>query len=217
MTNVNYPHESRRRNSERTKPSWLMIKFYKQIHDSTILSINMPFRAKLPFLSYFSFSLFLSLSFFFSHNHTVLSLTISLHLLPRISNTLRAYSFYRMNLSRCVRESKITPRIVQDFLSFGYSLLFIFASHFFFFLSYFLSFFLVLSLPFSLSVSFSYDIAIVHTAWPLEIVVCVYLTMIYLHVTYTSTSQMVGSPSLAYMILPFAASIQKGGEGVSRV
>ena len=40
--NVN-SYESRRRNSGRTNPSWRVIKFYKRIHDSTILSINMPF------------------------------------------------------------------------------------------------------------------------------------------------------------------------------
>lgn len=57
------PHEPRRRNSGRTKPSWRVIKFYKRIHDSTILSINMPFQANRQFSPIF---LFLALSFVLS-------------------------------------------------------------------------------------------------------------------------------------------------------
>lgn len=200
MTNAN-SHESRRRNSGRTKPSWRVIKFYKRIHDSTILYAVL---SESPFLSHFSFllslSLFVSVSPSQSYNSLSHNFTISLDL-PRISDTFRTYSFYRMSLSRRVIASKITQRI-KIFFSLDFSL-FLFA-HSHFFLSLIHSYIFSLFLP----VSFSHIIAIIHTAWPLEIVV--YLTMIYLHVTYTSTSQLVGSPFFAYMILPFAESVQKG-------
>lgn len=212
MTNVNYPHESRRKNSERTKPSWPVIKFYKQIHDSTILSINMSFRAKLPIFSYFSFSLSLFLSqpySAFSHNFP----TYPPSYFKYASNIL-VLSYEPFTLRERVKDNA-KDRSRFSF-SFGYSLLFIFASHFFFSLSYFLSFFLVLSLPFSLSVSYSYDIAIVHTAWPLEIVVCVFnydISTRYLYI-YKSDGWITFS---RVHDSSFCCIHPEGGEGVSRV
>lgn len=138
------------------------------------------------FFSSFSLSFFyLSQSYStFSHN-----LTISLHL-PCISNTFRTYSFYRMSLSRWVIDSKITWRIVEDFLSW-------FLTNFIYFP--FLRSFLSLIPAFSLILAFSLVLSVsrdtLSRSFTLhDLLRSLYLTMIYLHVTYTSTSQLVRSP-----------------------
>jgi len=148
-----------------------------------------------PFFSYFSFSLLFSFSLFslfpsqsysaFSHN-----LTICLDLLF-ILDTFRTYLFYHINLSRCMMDSKITRRIIiQDFLS-GFSLFFIY----FPFFSHIFSHFLVCTLSLSLARTLSWSFTL------RDLLRSLYLTMIYLHITYTSTSQLFGSPFLTYMIL----------------
>lgn len=104
------------------------------------------------FFSSFFRSLFLSLTTiqcFLSQSYDFF-----LHL-PRILNTFRTYSFYRVSLSRCVIDSKITRRIVQDFLFWLLIIFYLLPISSFFSLSYILLFFLILSLSFSLSFSHS--------------------------------------------------------------
>jgi len=116
-----------------------------------------------------------------------------------------------MNFSRCVINSKIMRRIVQNFV-FWFFYYFYSLPKFFFLYSH-ISFH---SLSPSLSLSFSISFSHVSCSSTLrDLLRSLYLTMIYLHVTYTSTSQLVGSPSLAYMILPFCCIHSEGGEGVS--
>lgn len=205
MTNVN-PHEPRRRNSGRTKPSWRVIKFYKRIHDSTILSINMPFQANRQFSP---ISLFLALSFvlFYSLSFpSVIQLSLTTSQFPWISHVFRIRFEHIRFIISAFRAAVITRRIDSRFF-----LLFFIRSPFLSF-SHFLSFSPTPSLTVSLILA--HYPAIIHTAWPLEIVVSNYdistrYLYIYKSVGWITFSRVHDSS--------FCCIHPEGGEGVSRV
>jgi len=117
-----------------------------------------------------------------------------------------------MNFSRCV----INSNNAENRSKFCLLVFFIIFIHFPHFSSFTLIFSFILSLSLSLSLSLYISFSHVSCSSTLrDLLRSLYLTMIYLHVTYTSTSQLVGSPSLAYMILPFCCIHSEGGEGVS--
>lgn len=163
-----------------------------------------------PVLSYFSLSRSLVRSLLFSLSFpSVIQLSLTTSQFPWISHVFRIRFEHTRFIISAFRAAVITRRIDSRF-SLLTSYCFLFACHFC--LSHIFSHSLLRHL--SLSLSFSHIIP--RSSTLRDLLRSLYLTMIYLHVTYTSTSQLVGSPSLAYMILPFAASIQKG-ERVSLV
>lgn len=170
----------------------------------------MPFQANRQFSPIF---LFLALSFVLSFSlsfPSVIHLSLTTSQFPWISHVFRIRISNILVLSyQPFRAAVITRRIDSRFSPLDL-LLFLFACHFY--LSHIFSH----SLLRHLSPSLSFSHIIPRSSTLRDLLRSLYLTMIYLHVTYTSTSQLVGSPSLAYMILPFAASIQKG-ERVSLV
>jgi len=194
-----------------TKPSWRMIKFYKRIHDSTILSINMPFQANRHFSLIFLFRSFLFLSFF------SFPLTIIQCFLSQSYDLLRSFYFgYVSNIF--VLSYK--PFTLHDGLKDNaknyhskFSLWFLTIFIYFLFFPHIFSHFLVCTLSLSLSLSHSRTLSWSFTLR--DLLRSLYLTMIYLHITYTSTSQLFGSPFLTYMI--FCCIHPEGGEGVSDV
>lgn len=170
----------------------------------------MPFQANrqfspiLLFLA-LSFVLFYSLSF-----PSVIQLSLTTSQLPWISHVFRIRFEHIRFIISASRAAAITRRIDSRFSPLDFLLAFYLLA-----ISIFLTFSLILSYA-HLSLSLSFSHIIPRSSTLRDLLRSLYLTMIYLHVTYTSTSQLVGSPSLAYMILPFAASIQKG-ERVSLV
>lgn len=162
MTNVN-PHEPRGRNSGRTKLSWRVIKFYKRIHDSTILSINMPFQANRQFSPIF---LFLALSFvlFFSLSFpSVIQLSFTTSQFPGTSHVFRIRFEHIHFIVSAFRAAVITRRIDSRFsllISYCFYLLAI---------SIFLTFSLILSYAISHCLSHSRTLSRDHphcvTSW----------------------------------------------------
>jgi len=184
------------------KPSWRMIKFYKWIHDSTILSINMPFQANLLF---FIFALFLSFSLFFSFPLTIIQCFLS-----QSYDLLRSsfYFGYVSNIFVLSYKSFTLHDGLKDNAKNHHSRFSLWFLTIFIYFPFFLIFFLILSYALSLSLSLSLSLFLSLSlsrtlSWSFtlrDLLRSLYLTMIYLHITYT-TSQLFGSPFLTYMIL----------------